>query len=197
MACTSASTAVPAPGSTPSNGDAATELGAGLAAAGHTLVYGGGHVGLMGTVADAALAGGGGWWASSPRRSASRAGPPGLTELVVTGSMHERKAIMCDRADGFVALPGGFGTFDELFETLTWLQLGTIAKPVVLLDVELAGAAYFEHLFRFFDTAVDAGLVKPAHRAMAQRATTVVGAIDIATGPAPASPSKWTDPSIR
>ena len=111
--------------------------------------------------------------------------------------MHARKQAMCDRADGFIALPGGYGTLDEVMEILTWNQIGTIAKPVAFLDVTVGGVAYFEHLFRFFDTAVDAGLVKPAHRAMAQRATTVVDAIEVATGPAPASPGKWTDPSVR
>jgi uncharacterized protein (TIGR00730 family) len=117
----------------------------------------------------------------------------GLTELVVTDSMHTRKAGMCDRADGFVALPGGYGTLDEVLEILTWNQIGSIAKPVAFLDV----GGYFDTLFRFFDEAVVAELIKPAHRAMAQRATAVVDAIDIALGPAPASPSKWTDPNVR
>ncbi len=112
-------------------------------------------------------------------------------------SMHTRKQAMCDRADGFIALPGGYGTLDEVMEILTWNQIGTIAKPVAFLDVPVGGAPYFEHLLRFFDTAVDAGLVKPAHRTMAQVATTVVDAIGVATGPAPDSPSKWTDPSVR
>ena len=107
--------------------------------------------------------------------------------------MHTRKAAMCDRADGFIALPGGYGTLDEVLEILTWNQIGTIAKPVAFLDVD----GYFESLFRFLDDAVEAGLVKPAHRAMAQRATTVEAAISIASGPAPVSPSKWTDPSVR
>jgi uncharacterized protein (TIGR00730 family) len=176
----------------------AHELGAELALRSHTVVYGGGRVGLMGTVADAALAVGGDVVGFIPRALRDReVAHLGLTELVVTDTMHTRKQAMCDRADGFIALPGGFGTLDEVMEILTWNQIGTIAKPVAFLDVSLGGAAYFEHLFRFFDTAVTAGLVKPAHRAMAQRATTVVDAIDIATGPAPASPSKWTDPSVR
>ena len=97
----------------------------------------------------------------------------GLSELIVTDSMHTRKQAMCDAADGFVALPGGFGTLDEVMEILTWNQIGIIRKPVAFLDVEVQGTRYYEPLFTFFDTAVTAGLIKPAHRAMAQRATTV------------------------
>ena len=108
----------------------------------------------------------------------------GLSELVIADSMHTRKAGMSDRADGFVALPGGYGTLDEVLEILTWNQLGSIAKPVAFLDVN----GYYDSLFQFFDDSVAAGLIKPAHRVMAQRATTVAQAIEIATGPAPASP---------
>jgi hypothetical protein len=176
----------------------AHELGAELALRNHTVVYGGGRVGLMGTVADAALVEGGDVIGFIPRALRDReVAHLGLTELVVTDTMHARKQAMCDRADGFIALPGGFGTLDEVMEILTWNQIGTIAKPVAFLDVIIGGVPYFEHLFRFFDTAVDAGLVKPAHRAIAQLTTTVVDAIGVATGPAPASPSKWTDPSVR
>ncbi len=107
--------------------------------------------------------------------------------------MHTRKAAMCDRADGFIALPGGYGTLDEVLEILTWNQIGTIAKPVAFLDV----GGYYESLFRFLDDSVEAGLIKPAHRAMAQRAVTVAEALGVACGPAPASPSKWIDPSVR
>jgi uncharacterized protein (TIGR00730 family) len=172
----------------------AVELGATLAADGHELVYGGGRVGLMGALADAALASGGRVTGFMPQALVDReVAHLGLTELIVTTSMHARKAGMCDLADGFVALPGGFGTLDEVLEILTWNQIGSIAKPVAFLDVD----GYFESLFRFFDEAVAAGLVMPAHRAMAQRATTVRGAIAIACGPAPVSPAKWTDPSVR
>jgi uncharacterized protein (TIGR00730 family) len=107
--------------------------------------------------------------------------------------MHTRKAAMADRADGFIALPGGFGTLDEVLEILTWNQIGSIAKPVAFLDV----GGYFNSLFQFFDNAVVDGLIKAEHRAMAQRASTIDAAITIAIGPAPASPSKWTDPSVR
>ena len=84
----------------------------------------------------------------------------GLTELHVVGSMHARKALMAELADGFIALPGGFGTLDELAEALTWTQLGLQAKPVVLLDVD----GFWEPLVRFVDAAVDHGFVRPAHR---------------------------------
>jgi uncharacterized protein (TIGR00730 family) len=172
----------------------AIELGASIAAAGHDLVYGGGRVGLMGAVADAALANGGRVIGFMPRALVDReVAHLGLTELVVTESMHTRKSAMCDRADGFIALPGGYGTLDEVLEILTWNQIGTIAKPVAFLDVD----GYFDSLFRFFDDAVGAGLILPPHRAMAQRADGVDAAIAIACGPAPFSPSKWTDPTVR
>lgn len=176
----------------------AHDVGASLAARGHTVVYGGGRVGMMGTVADAALAAGGEVVGFIPQALKDReVAHLGLTELVVTGSMHTRKQAMCDRADGFIALPGGYGTLDEVMEILTWNQIGSIAKPVAFLDVRVGELPYFEHLFRFFDSSVEAGLIKQAHRAMAQRATTVARAIEIATGPAPESPSKWTDPTVR
>jgi uncharacterized protein (TIGR00730 family) len=182
------------PGENPAFAIAAAQLGRGIAAAGHEVVYGGGRVGLMGILADAALDGGGPVTGFIPQALFDReVGHHGVTELIVTDSMHARKAAMADRADGFIALPGGFGTLDEVLEILTWNQIGSIAKPVAFLDV----GEYFASLFQFFDTAVTDGLIKPEHRAMAQRASTIDAAIRIASGPAPASPSKWTDPSVR
>ena len=182
------------PGNDPAIVERATELGRSIAEHGHRLVYGGGRVGLMGTVADAALAVGGEVSGFIPQALYDReVAHTGLTELIVTDSMHTRKQAMCDVADGMIALPGGYGTLDEVIEILTWNQIGTIAKPVVFLDVN----GYFDSLFRFFDECVDSGLIMPAHRAMAQRASSVVDALAIATGPAPTSPSKWTDPSVR
>jgi hypothetical protein len=182
------------PGTDPALAVAADELGAGLARAGHPVVYGGGRVGLMGIVADAALRAGGDVIGIIPDALTGREiEHTGVTELVVTDSMHTRKAAMADRSSGFIALPGGFGTLDEVIEILTWNQIGIIAKPVAFLDV----GGYFESLFRFFDDAVGAGLIKPEHRAMARRVSTVDDAIAVASGPAPSSPSKWTDPSVR
>lgn len=182
------------PGTDPAFAVAAARLGTAVAAAGHGLVYGGGRVGLMGIVADAALEAGGEVVGFIPDALTGReVEHTGITELVVTDSMHTRKAGMADRSDGFVALPGGFGTLDEVLEIMTWNQIGIIAKPVAFLDV----GGYFDSLFRFFDDAVSAGLIKPEHRAMAQRAADVDEAIAIAIGPAPASPGKWTDPSVR
>ena len=182
------------PGNDPAYAAAAAELGRGIAAAGHRVVYGGGRVGLMGILADAAIAVGGDVVGYIPQGLVDReVGHDGLTQLVVTDSMHTRKAAMADDADGFVALPGGYGTLDEVLEILTWNQIGSIAKPVAFLDI----SGYFASLFRFFDEAVAGGLIKPEHRAMAQRAESVELALAIATGPAPPSPSKWTDPTVR
>lgn len=182
------------PGHDPAYAAAAAELGAALAEAGLGVVFGGGRVGLMGVLADAALSAGGEVLGFMPQALVDReVAHPGLTELIVTDSMHTRKAAMADHADGFVTLPGGFGTLDETIEILTWNQIGTIAKPVAFLDV----GAYFDSLFRFFDDAVAAGLIRPEHRAMARRAPTVDEAIRIATAPAPWHPDTWTDPSAR
>jgi hypothetical protein len=181
-------------GTDPTLAIAAEELGAGLARAGHAVVYGGGRVGLMGIVADAALGAGGDVIGFIPEALTGREiEHTGVTELVVTDTMHTRKAAMADRSAGFIALPGGFGTLDEVLEILTWNQIGIIAKPVAFLDV----GGYYESLFRFFDDAVGAGLIKPEHRAMARRVSSIDEAIAVAAGPAPSSPSKWTDPSVR
>jgi uncharacterized protein (TIGR00730 family) len=181
-------------GTDPAYAEAAVVLGAELAERGIGLVYGGGNVGLMGAVADAALSAGGEVIGVIPeflvRAEVAHAG---VSELVVVESMHERKARMGDLADGFIGLPGGYGTVEELVEVLTWEQLGLHAKPVVLLDVN----GFFELLFRFFDTAVEAGLLRPAHRQLAQRASTVEEAIALASVPVPATPHKWIDRDPR
>ena len=177
-------------GSEPAFVEQAGRLGAALAERGLGLVYGGGHVGLMGVVADAALAGGGevvGVLTDALVRS--EIAHPGLTKLEVVGSMHERKARMADLASGFIALPGGYGTLDETLELLTWNQLGLIAKPVVFLDVD----GFFAPLFMFFDAAVAVEFVRPSHRALAQRAGTVDEAVELALTRAPETPHKWID----
>ena len=177
------------PGNDPAYAEAAEALGAALAQQGLGLVYGGGRVGLMGVLADAALSAGGVVVGFMPRSLVDREiAHTGLTELVVTDSMHTRKAAMAESADGFIALPGGYGTLDEVLEILTWNQIGVIAKPVAFLDV----SGYYESLFRFFDDAENGGLVNPEHRAMAHRVANVQQAIDVATGPAPERVNKWS-----
>lgn len=150
-------------GSCPVFADAARALGAALAARGLGLVYGGGNVGLMGTVADAALAAGGEVIGVIPATLVQRElAHEGLSALHVVGSMHERKALMADLSDAFVAMPGGYGTLDEFFEVLTWAQLDLHRKPSGLLNVE----GYFDHLLRFLDRAVDEGLLQARNRGM-------------------------------
>jgi len=125
-------------------------------------VWGGGNVGLMGIVADATLAAGGRAIGVIPEALAERElGHTAATELHVVRTMHERKARMADLSDAFVALPGGMGTFDELFEILTWAQLGFHAKPIGLLDVE----GYYAPLLTLLDGARDEGFVRPGDRA--------------------------------
>lgn len=134
------------------------------------LVYGGGSVGLMGVVADAALAAGGEVLGVIPAGLfVTEIGHQGLTELVEVGSMHERKARMAAEADAFVALPGGLGTLEELAEMATWAQLGIHAKPVAVLDLD----GFWSPLLAFLDSAVAAGYIRPEHRALVTRLTDV------------------------
>ncbi len=134
-------------------------MGAGLAARGLGIVYGGGRVGLMGAVADAALAAGGEVIGVIPRRLVDRElAHPGLTELHVVGSLHERKAKMAELADGFIALPGGLGTLEELAEVASWAQLDLHTKPIGLL-----GAGYWELLIGWLEHAVAEGFVAADH----------------------------------
>jgi uncharacterized protein (TIGR00730 family) len=127
------------------------------------LVYGGASVGLMGTIADTALRAGGTVVGVIPRALVDREiAHRGLTELHVVDTMHERKARMADLSDAFVALPGGLGTLEELFEVWTWGMLGLHAKPYGILDVD----GYYSPLIRFLDHARDEGFVRPAQRAM-------------------------------
>jgi len=134
-----------------------------LAAGKIGLVYGGGNIGLMGTLADAALEAGGEVIGVIPRALAAKElSHARLSDLHVVGSMHERKARMADLSDAFLALPGGYGTLDEFCEVLTWTQLGLHQKPCGLLNVE----GYFDHLLMLFDHAVAEQFVKPEHRLM-------------------------------
>ena len=151
------------PGVLPEYGAAATEVGRLLASAGIGLVYGGGAVGLMGIVADAAVAAGGEVIGVIPEDMAAReVAHHGITDLRVVTSMHERKALMYDLSDAFIALPGGIGTMEELFEVATWCALGLQVKPLGLLDVD----GYYEHLVAFLDHATAEGFVRDVHRQM-------------------------------
>jgi uncharacterized protein (TIGR00730 family) len=150
-------------GADPAFGAAARELGRVIAERGCRLVYGGSHVGLMGVVADTVLRAGGAVVGVIPDvLAAEEIAHPALTELRVVGSMHERKLTMMDLADGFVALPGGTGTLEELFETFTWLQLGLHAKPIGLLDVH----GYWGRLTALLDHAVESQLLRREHADM-------------------------------
>ena len=137
-------------------------MGALLAKRGIGLVYGGGNVGLMGVVADAALAAGGEVIGVIPHSLAEREiAHAGVTTLHVVDSMHTRKAMMAELSDAFVAMPGGVGTFEEFFEAVTWTQLGLHRKPCGLLNV----SAFYSPLAAFIDSAVTEGFIKPVHRA--------------------------------
>ena len=153
-------------GTRPGYAAAAKAMGEALAERGLTLVYGGGKVGLMGALADATLAAGGKVVGIIPEFLALKeVAHAGLSELVVVASMHARKAEMERRSDGFIALPGGIGTMEELFEIWTWSQLGQHKKPCGLLDVD----GYFGHLNAFLDRMAEDGFVNADHRAMLHR----------------------------
>lgn len=150
-------------GARPIYAEAAQAVGRILAEQELRLVYGGGRVGLMGILADAALAAGGTVVGVIPRSLADKEiAHAGLTELHVVGSMHERKMLMADLADGFIALPGGFGTLEEFCEVLTWAQLGLHRKPCGLLNV----AGFYDPLLALLDHAAAEGFVRAEHQAM-------------------------------
>ena len=168
--------------------EAAVALGAEIAEQGHQLVYGGGCAGLMGAVADAALAAGGGvTGVITEQLYALEVGHTGLTALEVELDMHARKARMAALSDGVVVLPGGFGTCDETFEILTWNQLGLLAIPVVFFDVD----GFYRPLFEFVGNAVFAGFLRPEHGALALRAESAAEAVSAATQPPAAFMAKW------
>jgi len=168
--------------------DAAHSLGALVARRGIDLVYGGGSVGLMGELADAALDAGGRVIGVIPAGLFAREiNHTGLTELHEVASMHERKQLMYDRSDGFIALPGGLGTLEELAEVTTWSQLGLHSKPVVLLDV----GGFWEPLIAQLDRMVDVGLLKPPGRDLIQRSQSAEEALGLLAAARTAEPRKW------
>jgi hypothetical protein len=148
-------------GRDPAFADAARALGRELAVRGVGLVYGGGNVGLMGVIADAALEAGGRVTGVIPRPLVDReVAHAGLTDLRVVGSMHERKALMAELADGFIAMPGGFGTLEEIAEAITWTQLGVHVKPCGLLNT----AGFYDGLLAFVAHANDERFIKASNR---------------------------------
>ncbi len=168
--------------------DAAVELGKVLAQENITLVYGGGSVGLMGIIADAVLQSGGKVSGVIPGfLDTKEIGHKGVTEMHVVASMHERKALMEKLSDTVVALPGGFGTMDELFEMLTWAQLGLHRKPVGLLNVN----GYYDHFLAQLDVMVQEGFLNPSNRNLLVVATTPGELIERLRSSNPVVEEKW------
>lgn len=182
------------PGADRAYAEAAAELGRTLAGRGITLVYGGGRVGLMGVLADATLASGGRVTGVIPEALAAKElAHDGLTELRVVGSMHERKALMSELSNGFIALPGGIGTLEEWFEVWTWSQLGFQPKPCGMLNV----AGYYDHLLAFLDHMAAERFLAPDHRSMAiveERADLL---LDRLASWQPPRATKWIDRAER
>ena len=156
--------------------EAATELGSRLARAGIGLVYGGGRVGLMGLVADAVLAGDGEVIGIIPSRLRdAELAHPGATELIVVETMHDRKRLMAEKADAFAILPGGIGTLDEMFETVSWKQLGLHDKPILLVDI----GGYWAPLRALLDHIVAEGFARPQTHALLQIVPTVAAVMTV------------------
>ncbi|GMQ52828.1 TIGR00730 family Rossman fold protein [Halopseudomonas aestusnigri] len=182
------------PGNKPEYLAAAQQLGTALAKAGIGLVYGGAQVGLMGAVADAALAAGGDVIGVIPRHLVERElAHEGLTTLHEVGSMHERKAMMADLSDGFIALPGGVGTFEELFEVWTWGQLGHHQKPCALFNA----ASYYDQLIAFLDHALTEGFMRQPYRDMLIVDNQVDSLLDRVRRYSPPAVSKWVKAQER
>lgn len=170
--------------------EAARQMGAALAEHELELVYGGGHVGLMGAAADGALAAGGRVIGVIPKALADKElAHKGLSELHVVGSMHERKAMMAELSDAFIALPGGFGTLDEFAEIVTWAQLGIHQKPIGMLNV----AGYFDTLLAFFDHSVEERFVTSSHRSMVLTADQPEQLLDLIEHYQPIYTPKWVN----
>lgn len=162
-------------GNNPAYVAAARETGAAIARRGWRLIYGGGSVGMMGALADAALAEGGNVVGIMPRSLLTReVAHPGLTRLHLVTTMHRRKALMSSMSDGFLTLPGGFGTLEEFFETLTWAQIGLHTKPCALLNV----AGFWDDLLAMVNTLVVEGFVAEDHLRLILRGSDLEGLLD-------------------
>jgi len=182
-------------GNQPIYADQARRLGEELGARGIDLVYGGGHIGLMGILADAVLKTGGKVIGVIPQSLKDKElAHAGLTELHAVDTMHQRKALMADLSDGFAGLPGAFGTGDELFEILTWAQLGLHAKPIGLLNV----AGYFDSLVAWLERAVSDGFLRAAHRRLLLEAADPVHLLGLLQEYHPVrGPEKWIEKEDR
>lgn len=175
-------------GSRSSYVEAARSMGTALASREIGLVYGGGRVGLMGALADAVLEAGGEAVGVIPEALVSKEiGHADLTKLHVVGSMHERKKLMSDLSDGFVTLPGGYGTLEEFFEVLSWAQLSIHEKPCAMLDVD----GYYEHLSALFDEMIGEGFVHPEHRSLVLMERDPVALLDRMESYRPPETKKW------
>jgi uncharacterized protein (TIGR00730 family) len=178
-------------GRNPSYAHAATALGELLARRRIGIVFGGGRVGMMGVLADSALAAGGEVIGVIPEALVARElAHTGVTDLRVVSSMHERKALMASLSDVFVALPGGFGTFEEFCEVTTWSQLGLHRKPCGLLNVE----GFFEPLLALFDHAAAEGFIRPEHRAIVVVESEPATLLDRLAAYLPPRQEKWIEP---
>ena len=182
------------PGFDPAFRDAAIALGTEMGRRGDRLVYGGSHLGMMGMLADAVLAAGGAVTGVIPRLLVEKeAAYLALADLHLVDSMHERKAKMADLAEGFVSLPGGFGTLDETFEIATWAQLGLHAKPLVLWNVN----GFYDALFTFLDGSVKAGLLRQQHRSLMRDARSLDEVFTQLAEPVEHGGGKWMPGDLR
>ena len=169
---------------------AAERLARELVTRGYAVVYGGGKVGMMGVLADATLAAGGKVIGVIPKALLEKeVAHGGLTELRVVASMHERKALMAELSEGFIALPGGLGTLEEFFEVLTWAQLGLHQKPCGLLNV----SGYYDRLLEFLDLTVEERFVKSQHRALVITSTSPTDLLEQLATHRPPQVEKWID----
>jgi len=176
-------------GANPRFAEGARALAAAMVEQNLSLVYGGGNVGLMGMIADEVLRLGGEVTGVIPNALMEKeVGHRGLTRQFVVKDMHERKAMMAELSDGFIAMPGGMGTLEELFEMLTWSQLGFHAKPVGVLNVD----GFYNHLVQFISHATDMGFVRPAHAALMKVEESPVRLIERLREPRPDNITKWT-----
>ncbi|HPF41707.1 MAG TPA: TIGR00730 family Rossman fold protein [Phycisphaerae bacterium] len=180
-----------APGNKPAFAEAARRLGAAIADRSMGLVYGGGNVGLMGAVADAVLAKRGRVIGVIPHSLEQKeVAHRGLTELHICRTMHDRKRMMAERADAFIAMPGGYGTLEEIFEVITWAQLGIHHNPCALLNVD----GFFDHLVQYLDHAVGAELLKPRFRQLLMVDTDIDRLLDAIESYEPPEVMQWIEP---